>query len=368
MVKKGADSAAERLVRGSLKNFTPYQPILPPEEGKTVAGRIVKLDGNENVYGCSPRVREALQSFGSYHVYPDPEQKALRRALQEYTGLDASHIVAGAGSDELIDLSLRLVLEPGDRVIDCIPTFGMYSFSTQVCGGEIVQVRRTAEHDVDVEAVLNAVDDRTKVIFIASPNNPTGTLTSRDDVLKLLDTGALVIVDEAYYEFCGVTVADLVPQRDNLVVLRTFSKWAGLAAMRIGYGLFPREIAERLMTIKPPYLNSAAEIAALESLKDVDYLMGTVRALVEERERLFVMLSNILYLDPVPSEANFILCGVIQRDASMIQQELRGKGVFIRHFDTPLLRNSLRISVGKPEDTDAVVWELRTWEEMSNEA
>ena len=362
---KGMEKPVQRRMRASLRGLTPYQPIQRPSDSAVAAGRIIKLDGNENVYGCSPRVQKALRSHQAYHIYPDPEQRRLRRALEGYVSLDAKHILAGAGSDELIDLLLRLVLDPGDKVIDCVPTFGMYSFSTQLCGGQVTNVQRTPEYTVDITAVLQAVDPRTKVIFVASPNNPTGTATPREEILRLLQTDALVVVDEAYYEFSGSTVADLVPQHDNLVVLRTFSKWAGLAGLRVGYGIFPPDLVAHLMAIKPPYnINAAAEVAALESLKDLDYLMGTVRALVEERDRLHVMLSNILYLDPVPSEANFILCHVIERDARQIHQQLREKGILLRYFDTPLLQSAIRISVGKPEHTDAVIWELRAWEEM----
>ena len=363
MAKKVVDKPAQRLIRKSLRGLTPYRPIVPQGEG--AAGRVIKLDGNENVYGCSPRVQEALRSYQSYHIYPDPEQRRLRRALEDYTGLDAGHILAGSGSDQLIDLLLRLVLEPGDKVVDCVPTFGMYSVSTRVCGGEVTEVSRTPEHQLDINAILEAVDSRTKAVFVASPNNPTGTLSPREDILKLLESDALVVVDEAYYEFCGSTVADMVPRHDNLVVLRTFSKWAGLAGLRLGYGLFPLDVVAHLMAIKHPYdINIAAEVAALESLKDLDYLMGTVRALMEEQDRLSITLRNLLFVDPVPSAANFILCNVLEGDAREIHQGLRQKGIFIRHFDTPLLRNALRISVGKPEHTDALIQELRAWEDM----
>ena len=360
-------SFTNRKMRPHLRMLPRYQAIQPPGalEGDAVAGPVIKLDGNENVYGCSPRVQRALAAFKHYHIYPDPEQRRLRRALEGYTGLDSRYILGGAGSDELIDLLLRLLLDPGDKVVNCVPTFGMYSFNTEVCGGEVITLPRTEEYQVDVEAVLAAIDARTKAIFIASPNNPTGTVTQREDILRLLRADALVIVDEAYYEFCGLTVADLVPKHDNLVVLRTFSKWAGLAGLRLGYGLFPPEIVERLMAMKPPYnVNAAAELAALESLKDVDYLMGTVRAIVEERDRLFVQLRNLDFLEPVPSQANFILCKVIGRGAEAIQRGLRRKGIFIRYFDTPQLQGHIRISVGKPEHTDAVIRELRAWEDM----
>lgn len=355
----------DQLFRRSLRSLKPYQAILPPGAASddNLTGPVVKLDGNENVYGCSPRVREALKRLDTHHIYPDPEQRRLRQALESYVGLPSEHILAGAGSDELIDLLLRLVIDPGDKVVDCAPTFGMYSFNTDVCGGAVTNVPRRADYRLDIDAIMRAVDARTKVIFVASPNNPTGTLTPREDVLRLLETDALVVVDEAYHEFCGITVADLVGRHDNLIVLRTFSKWAGLAGLRVGYGLFPPAIVRSLLAIKPPYnINSAAELAAVESLSDRDYLMTTVRALVAERDRMFKELSAISYLDPIPSAANFILCRVIGRDARQIYDGLRRKGIFTRYFNTPLLSSCIRISAGKPEHTDAVVAALRAWE------
>ena len=359
----------ERLLRRGLWSVEPYQAIQPPGdlEGDTVeaTGQVIKLDGNENVYGCSPRVREALRSYASYHIYPDPQQRELRRALEGYTGLEAAHILAGAGSDELIDLLLRLLLEPGDRIVNCLPTFGMYAFSAQLCGGQVIDVPRTPGYAVDIKEVLGAVDERTKAVFLASPNNPTGTLTPRADILSLLETEALVVVDEAYYEFCGVTVADEVPRHDNLVVLRTFSKWAGLAGLRIGYGLFPPALVSHLIAIKTPYnVSAAAQVAAMESLMDLDYLMGTVRAITRERDRLYGALQHIPFLEPVPSQANFVLCKVTQGDARQLQRWLRRQGIFVRHFDTPLLGSAIRISAGKPEHTDAVAQALRSWEGM----
>ena len=354
-------SSLDRLMRPGLQALSPYHPIAYPGD----LDGVIKLDGNENVYGCSPRVREALASFSFHHVYPDPDALRLREELARYTGLPKEHIVAGSGSDELIDLVLRLVMDPGDRAISCGPTFGLYSVATQSACGVMVDIPRREDFTVDISAVLDSVDSRTKVVFMASPNNPTGTPMSRRDIERLLQTQALVVVDEAYYEFCGSTVADLVPAHDNLVVLRTFSKWAGLAGLRVGYGIFPEQIADWLVRIKTPYnVNAMAQLAAIESLRDLDYMMSTVGWILEERDRLGVMLANLDFMDPVPSDGNFILSRVAGRDALAIQQDLRAKGILIRHFDMEPIRDALRISVGKPEHTEALIWELRRWEEM----
>jgi len=354
----------EKMIRANLLSLKAYQPIVPLDVLSERAGipikGVIKLDGNENPYGCSPRVQDALASYPFYHIYPDPDQGEMRQALEGYVGVGAEHILAGAGSDELIDLILRLFLEPGDRVINCVPTFGMYSFCTEVCGGKVVDVPRGKAYAVDVSTIKESMDKKTKVIFIASPNNPTGNITRERDILELLKTGIVVVVDEAYYEFSGFTVAPLVPRYENLIVLRSFSKWAGLAGLRIGYGILPTAIVEQLLKIKQPYnINLAAQVAVKESLADIDYLKGTVRAVLAERERLFAKLKRLKFLKPFPSKANFILCAVIKGDAQMIHEGLQKRGIFVRYFDTPLLRNSIRISVGKPEHTDALIDALK---------
>lgn len=351
-----------KLVRPELvamKSYTPIEPVEILEQ--RVRGKVVKLDGNENPYGCSPRVYQSLADYSHYHIYPDPGQRKLKEALAEYTGIVRQYIVCGSGSDELIDLVLRLVLEPGDKIVNCSPTFGMYPFSAEICGGMIIDVpRRDEDFALDITGIKGALDGRTKVIFIASPNNPTGNVIEEQELMELVDTGMLVVIDEAYFEFHGVTAASLVPAHRNLIILRTFSKWAGLAGFRIGYGVFPVEIADYMMKIKQPYnVNIAAEVAVLASLSDIDYLRGNVQKITTERERLFTKLKELGWLKPYPSEANFILCAVLQRNAEEIWRQLRQRGIFIRYFDTPRLKDYLRITVGKPEDNDALIKALK---------
>jgi histidinol-phosphate aminotransferase len=335
----------EKLIRPELVTMKSYAPVEPAEvlsqRAELPSSKVIKLDGNENPYGCSSKVYQALATYPYYHNYPDPEQSELRKALEKYTGLGRQHIVCGMGSDELIDLILRLFLEPGDEVINCPPTFGMYPFSTDVCGGRVVDVPRTEVFTLDMAGIKRALTEKTKAIFVASPNNPTG------------DT-------EAYFEFSNVTMAKLVPTYHNLIVLRTFSKWAGLAGLRIGYGFFPVEIGDYLLKIKQPYnANAAAQAAVLASLADIEYLRANVAKIVRERERLFGKLKELDWLKPYPSQGNFILCSLPEGKAEEIWQQLRKKGIFVRYFDTPKLKDCLRISVGRPEDTDALVKALK---------
>lgn len=342
-------------VRGYLLELQPYSPVQSSEG-------VIRLDGNENPYGCSPKAKEALANYPFYHLYPDPEQRELRKALADYTGVSEEHIVAGNGSDEIIDLILRLFLEPGKKVIDLVPTFSIYSFSTRIYGGEVIEIEREKDFSVDIKKVIKAIDNRTKLIFIASPNNPTGNIMPLEDIEEIAKRDLIVVVDEAYYEFCGVTALPLMDKYKNIIVIRSFSKWAGLAGLRIGYGIFPVEIAELILKIKPPYnVNRAAQVAVIESLKDLSYLQGNIKKIIVERERLFRLLQELDFLKPFPSQANFILCSVLKGDAKEIYKYLQKRGIFIRYFDTVRLRNYLRISVGKPEDSDALISALKEW-------
>lgn len=358
-----------RFVRPELLAMAGYEPVEPVEVLAARLGvppeRIVKLDGNENLYGPAPAALRALVEHQGYHIYPDPDQRRLRAALAEYVGVPAEYIVAGAGSDELIDLLARVLLAPGDRVIDLVPTFGMYAFTTTVCGGTYVPVPRQPDFSVDVAAVAAAVDARTKLIFVASPNNPSGNLLPCADLERLLALGVPVVVDEAYVEFSGGSVVRLVPERDNLIVIRTFSKWAGLAGLRAGYGVMPPPLARLLMAVKPPYnVNVAAEAAVLASLTERELLAERVQAIVTERERMTALLAEIPFLRPWPSQANFVLCDVTRGEARTLRDGLRRRGIFIRYFDRDGLRDKVRISVGRPEHTDALLAALR---EMGDE-
>jgi histidinol-phosphate aminotransferase len=359
-----SEEGIEKLIRPELADFGGYVASKSPEavaaEAKVPVDGVIKLDANENPYGCSPKVKQALSAFPYFNIYPDASQAELRKLLQGYTSVDAKYIAAGSGSDQLIDLILRLFITPGDEIINCVPTFDIFRFSTKLCNGRLVEVLRDEDYRVNVSAVKKAISKRTKMILLANPNNPTGTPTPKEDILELVDTGVPVLADEAYVEFSGETVTQLVPQYQNLLVLRTFSKWAGLAGFRVGYGIMPPQIAEYLLRIKLPYnVNVAALVAVRESLKDMDYLKNNVKAIVAERDRLLSELNKLGWLKTFPSQANFIFCHVLKGKASQIQRELQNRGILIRYFDLPLLQNSLRISVGKPEQTDALIKALK---------
>lgn len=351
-----------------ITSLPPYTPIEPFEVLSARVGRkpedIIKLDANENPYGMSPRAREALANLAYGHIYPDPESRALRAALSRFTGVPAENLLAGAGADELIDLIMRVTLSPGDAILNCPPTFGMYAFDADLNNARVINVPRKDDFSLDVEGILEAAGKFSpKLIFLASPNNPDGSLLPPPVLQKLLALPALIVLDEAYIEFSGTdSLCTRVPVYENLIVLRTFSKLAGLAGLRVGYGAFPSWLMPTLWKTKQPYnVNVAASAAAIASLEDPDYLDWTVKTLVAERERLFDGLSRIPWLSPYPSRANFILCRVAPPvNAAQLKADLAQKhGIFIRYFNKPGLEDCIRISVGKPEQTDKLLGALR---------
>jgi len=357
----------EALVRPHIHQMPAYEPILPFEVLSRQLGRqpedIVKLDANENPYGLLPAVRQALAEMPFGHIYPDPGSLALREALAALHGVPVENLLAGAGADELIDLILRLVIEPGDVVLNCPPTFGMYRFDGDLNGAHVIDITRHADFSLDIPAVEAAVAaQKPKILFLASPNNPDGSLIALADLQRLLDLPVLVVLDEAYMEFApaGSSLIRQVSQRQNLVVLRTFSKWAGLAGLRVGYGVFPTVLMPHLWKAKQPYnVNVAAATAALVSLQHVGELEQIGRKLLEERGRLFEALQAVPYLQPYPTHANFILCRVDGRDAGQLKRDLAEKGILVRYFNKPGLANSIRISVGRPQDTDRLLAALQ---------
>ncbi len=353
-------------VRPDIAEMAPYTPILPyevlSEQLGLPAEALIKLDANENPYGAPPAVRRALADLRHAHIYPDPESRHLRRALADFHRVPMENILAGAGADELIDLLLRLFLVPGDRVLDCPPTFGMYAFDTRVNAGVLVAVPRRPDFSLDLDAILAAAQrTRPKLLFLASPNNPDGSLLPDDVLERLLALPLYVVLDEAYIEFAapGSSRIGLAVQRENLIVLRTFSKWAGLAGLRLGYGVFPAHLMPHLWKIKQPYnVSVAASAAGLAALAHADELAQVGGRIIAERERLAAALAAIPWLQPYPSQANFILCRVVGRDAAAVKAALAQRGILVRYFDKPGLRDHIRISVGRPEQTDALLQAL----------
>jgi len=268
------------------------------------------------------------------------------------------NILIGCGADELIDLIMRVVLDPKDVVINAPPTFGMYEFDCAINDGIIVNVsRKPPPHfGIDVKAIKEAaIKHNAKMVILASPNNPDGSVITREEIEEILELPSLLVLDEAYIEFYGVEHSFIqeVPKRQNLIVLRTFSKRAALAGLRVGYGICPLNLMEYLWRMKQPYnVSVVAELAACAALSNSTYLEEVKNALVKEREDMFRMMSSFDNLDPYESQSNFILCRVNDGRAEELKNFLETEGVVVRYYSNPPeLSGCIRISVGLPEHT-----------------
>lgn len=360
-------------VRPHLAQLPGYAPVVPLAERAAAAGLApedcLKLDANENPYGIHPSVRDALSAaladphFGS--IYPDPNQTELRAALSRYTGLDPDMIVAGAGADELLDLTLRALLRPGDSILTCPPSFGMYPFLADVNELKLIEVPRGNGFALDADALLSVVDRAAAecVVVLTSPNNPTGDLVPRDLLRDILARGATVMLDEAYIEFAGfdTSAQDLLSEFSRLIIMRTFSKWAGIAGLRLGYELAHPDLVADLVKIKQPYnINQAAEIAGIAAVDHADEIAEQIKAIRGTREQLYATLISIEGLAPLPSSANYILVEVDPAISTgrELHDRLAAVGVFTRTYSDPLLTNYLRISIPRADQLDILLERL----------
>lgn len=366
----------QAMMRPEIVQMTPYIPIKPfhvlSQELGIPIDKITKLDANESPYGPSPRALQALSNLAfEAPIYPDPASQDLREALAQQLGVLAEMVVIGAGADELIELLFKLFVAQGQAIINCPPTFGMYTFCAALAGAKEVVVERKADYHLDIDAIeAAAIEHQAKLVFLCAPNNPDGSYLDPNDLARLLKLNSIIVLDEAYAtfvkpnleaEFGPDNLTRWVLEHPNLVVLRTFSKWAGLAGLRCGYGVFAPEIAGYLMSIKQPYnINVAARAAALATLQDIDWCKTRVEWMIQERARLYEQLAQFSCLQPVPnSAANFILVEVLDRPGLMLKNDLQQRGVLVRHFAKPRVENHIRISIGTSQQTDILTQTLQ---------
>jgi len=350
----------EALVRPSARAVGQYQRQAAPTD---TPPRTVRLDWNESPYGASPRAREAIARVDHAHRYPDIEATELRDALGRYLGMPAEQIVAGAGLDDVFTTIAMLLIEPGDEVIISEPTFGLYRSLFSLHGATVTDVPLETGFRLDVERLLVAIQSRTKLVIICNPNNPTGTLFDLTAIERIAaEAGCLVAIDEAYAEFAGVAHVPLMTLYDNVAVLRTMSKFAGLAGLRVGYGAFPEQLMPHLRRVMPAFCNISAisASAAVASLEDTPHLQAVVATIVADRDALATALHALPGVMPLPSATNFLLVRLPVVDAAPVVAELARRGVFVRHFPRPDLgiADCLRVTVGTPRENQIFLAEL----------
>lgn len=312
-------------VRGAVQRMRAYHPPLEERGGK------MRLDFNENPAGCPPAVTKTLARLTRHEIAMYPEQETTRRDLARYFGAAVDELLLSNGTDEGLHLVVNTFVDPADTVLLAEPTFAMYRFYAELGGARVAALRYDAELLFPVEETIQALRKKPRVLFIANPNNPTGSLVKLDELRAILAAAkkTMVVVDEAYFEFSGLTVLPWIRKHRNLIVTRTFSKAAGLAGLRIGCLFAHREVAAHLRKAQSPYPVSVAALAAARSLvRDKQFMAGTLEEFRRSREELIRGLAR-LGLRQFPSEANFILVDA-GKSAKRIEAGLARRGILIR--------------------------------------
>jgi len=344
----------QNLLRENIKNLRPYSSARDEFQGEAS----VYLDANENAYG-SP-----LDT--NYNRYPDPLQFKVKTKITAIKGVPPRNIFLGNGSDEAIDILFRSFCRPGiDNVILVPPTYGMYQVSANINDINVQNVPLTAKYQLNMEGIAEAINPNTKLIFVCSPNNPTGNSINREDVETLLaNFDGLVVVDEAYINYSRQkSFIQELTEYGNLVVLQTLSKAWGLAGLRIGMAFASEEIIEVFNRVKPPYnINEASQKLALQALDNIEQVNTWIKETLLERDQLVLGLKNLSFvIDIYPSDANFIL--VKTASPKVIYQFLVEKGIIVRdRSKVELCEGCLRITIGTPSENIQLLNTLKTFQ------
>ncbi|MGI9035875.1 MAG: histidinol-phosphate transaminase [Pyrinomonadaceae bacterium] len=345
----------ENLVRENIKRLTPYSSARKEFTG---AAQIF-LDANENSFG-SPLER-------NYNRYPDPMQRKIKEKIAAVNNIKSPEIFIGNGSDEAIDLLFRSFCEPRrDNILICPPTYGMYQVSAEINDVAVKRANLNENFQLDFGAIKKVIDAKTKLLFICSPNNPTGNnACARQEILNLAKNFAgIVIVDEAYIHFSREkSLTDEINNFPNLVVLQTFSKAWGLAGLRVGLAFANAEIISIFNRVKPPYnISEIAQEAVLKALKNSEKIKETIEKIIAEREKLIKNLREFSFVKKIyPTDANFVLVKTI--DAEMIYKFLLDEKIVVRNrSNVELCANCLRVTIGTPTENELLLKALEKYE------
>ncbi len=344
----------EKIVRENIKRLTPYSSARKEYNG---AAQIF-LDANENSFG-SPLERD-------YNRYPDPLQTEIKEIIAAQQGIAANEIFVGNGSDEAIDLLFRIFCEPKrDNILICPPTYGMYAVSAEINDIEIKRANLTDDFRLDFAAIKRTINANTKLIFICSPNNPTGNSFARIEILELLKNfGGIVVVDEAYIHFSAEkSFVSEIDNNENLVVLQTFSKAWGLAGLRVGLAFANNKTIELFNRVKPPYnVSQIAQEAILRALENQTTVEETIAKIIVEREKLIEKIKDFSFVEKIyPSDANFVLVKTTNADA--IYKFLIDEKIVVRNRNNvELCAGCLRVTVGTPPENERLLQSLKSYE------
>ncbi len=344
----------------SLSVIAPYAAGKPIDEVKREFGisEVVKLASNENPYGASPHAIKATKdALSSLHIYPDPNSYDLRNALAKKHGISPSKFVFGTGSDGLIELICKTYLEPGDEAIIPYPSFSLYETNVIASSGTPVNVPLNSEYTMDFDAMADSITDKTKIIWLCNPNNPTGAIYSdfaQENFINKIRDDVLIVIDEAYFEFAFgknnyPDSEKLLDKHKNIIILRTFSKIYGLASLRVGYGMADESIISAMDKIRAPFnVNSIAQTAAVASLEDKEFAEMTIKYNEENKKYLYSEF-NKLGLFYIESFTNFIMVDT-KRDSKEIYTKLLKKGYIVKGGHVLGMDGFLRVTIGTKEE------------------
>ncbi len=360
--------------RECLHQIKPYVPGKPVEEVQRELGlkEVIKLASNENPLGPSPRAKEAMQrALNQVNYYPDGNCSRLREALSRKMGIEPDQLIFGNGSDELLKLLAETYINPGDEVVMPRPSFSEYEFVARVMGGTLKFVSLSPDFEYDLQAMYREVNERTRIVFICNPNNPTGTFVNHRSLLEFVNSlrsGVIVVVDEAYCEYATDPYYPhslaLLETGKPVLVTRTFSKIYGLAGLRIGYGIGPNELIADMNRVREPFnVNYMAQVAAEAALEDELHLARS-RTLVEESRRQVAVGLEKLGLEPVSSQANFFFVD-IKADSREVFNRLLRKGIIVRTGDIFGYPTFIRVNFGTLKQNEIFLRALKeTLEEL----
>jgi histidinol-phosphate aminotransferase len=353
--------------RKTLEGILPYQPGKPIDDVKRELGlsKVIKLASNENPLGCSLKAVEAVTAcMMTPSLYPDGNCTELRNALSSKLNVKPEQLIFGAGSNEIVAFLGETFINPGDESVMAVPSFPWYETAVKMMDGIAIEIP-LKNHTHDLETMKSKINDRTKIVWLCNPNNPTGTMYTakeQDEFLKSVPSNVVVVLDEAYCEYVGnkdyPNSVPLLEKYPNVIILRTFSKVYGLASLRIGYGIANVEMISYLNRIRPPFnVNAAAQVAALASINDSDFVSKTVENNNAGKEFLYSSFKD-MGLDYIPTECNFIMVDT-KKDSIEIFNKLLAKGVIVRPGKGFRMPTWQRVTIGTPEENTEFISALK---------
>jgi len=343
--------------RKAIEKMQPYNPPLEGRRG------LIRLDFNENTIGCSPKVLEAIRRIPADEIATYPEYSKFRKKLANCLKVKEDELMVNNATDESIIVIMQAYIEKGDEVVLPIPTFAMFKFYAQLMDANVKEVLYNKDLSFPTDGVLNSITNRTKLVILCNPNNPTGTPIKREDIIKIIEkakaNNSLVLLDEAYVQYNKATCKDLINKYQNLIIIQTFSKAYGMAGLRLGYAIADKEIMKNLLKASSPYsVNTMATAAGSAAIDDQEFVKKYVKE-VEKSKKIIYKEFRKLKIKTYPTAANFLIV-YFGKNCKRIEKGLKKKGILVRdRSNYPLLNGCLRIGIGTAEQTKKLISALK---------